>query len=129
MREAIGAHLFGCDDCQTVCPFNAGASARAPLRDDDGDPFLPLERWSGVSLEQLLALDEAGWDALSQGTPLKRAGRAGLARNAAIVLGNRGDQRSLDALRRATSHPDAVVREAASWALRRSPRRQDAKNG
>jgi epoxyqueuosine reductase len=129
LREAIGAHLFGCDDCQTACPFNAGASARAPLPDDDGDPFMPLERWSGVSLEQLLALDEAGWDALSQGTPLKRAGRAGLARNAAIVLGNRGDQTSLQALRRATSHPDPIVREAASWALRRSPRRQDAKNG
>jgi epoxyqueuosine reductase len=128
LREALGAHLFGCDDCQTVCPFNAGASARAPLRHDDGDPFVPLERWSRVSLEKLLSLDDAEWRALSEGTPLKRAGRAGLARNAAMVLGNRGDTTSLEALRRATSHPDPIVREAASWALRRSPRRKDAKN-
>src|SRR5580704_10738004 len=46
-REAMGAHLFGCDDCQTACPFNAGAAARAPLVDRDGGPFAPLERWSG----------------------------------------------------------------------------------
>ena len=39
-----------CDDCQTVCPFNAGAGARAPLPRDDGDPFQPLERWSRIRL-------------------------------------------------------------------------------
>jgi epoxyqueuosine reductase len=119
LREGVGQHLFGCDDCQTVCPFNAGTTARAPLRADDGDPFLPLERWSSVRLEQLLALDEAGWAAASEGTPLKRAGRAGIARNAAIVLGNRGELGSLPALEAAMHHDDATVREAASWAAAR----------
>ncbi len=120
LREGIGSHLFGCDDCQTVCPFNAGASARAPLSRDDGDPFAPLERWSRVRLEQLLSLDEASWEAVSQGTPLKRAGRATLARNAALVLGNRGDPGALPALRAAASgHDDAIVREAAAWAASR----------
>ncbi len=120
LREGVGSHLFGCDDCQTVCPFNAGASARAPLSTHDGDPFAPLERWSSVSLEQLLALDEGAWEAASQGTPLKRAGRASLARNAALVLGNRGDPRALPALRAAASgHDDAIVREAAAWAASR----------
>ena len=101
LREAVGSHLFGCDDCQTVCPFNAGTAARAPLATDDGDPFAPLERWSRLSLEQLLSLDDSGWQQASQGTPLKRAGRASLARNAAIVLGNRRDPRALPALRAA----------------------------
>jgi epoxyqueuosine reductase len=120
LREGVGHHLFGCDDCQTVCPFNAGAGARAPLPTDDGAPFVPLERWSHVSLEQLLALDETEWEAASQGTPLKRAGRASLARNAALALGNRGDVRALPALRAAAvHHDDAIVREAAAWAASR----------
>jgi epoxyqueuosine reductase len=124
LREAMGAHLFGCDDCQTVCPFNAGTSARAPLRDDDGDPFFPLERWSHVRLERLLSLDDAAWERLSQGTPLKRAGRAGLARNAAIVLGNREDRRSLAALHQAANHTDPIVREAVAWAIYRLEERE-----
>jgi epoxyqueuosine reductase len=120
LRQGVGVHLFGCDDCQTVCPFNAGGGARAPLPKGDGDPFAPLERWSRLGLEQLLALDEAQWEATSRGTPLKRAGRASLARNAALVLGNRGDPSALPALRAAAAgHDDAVVRDAAAWAASR----------
>jgi len=119
LRSGMGEHLFGCDDCQTVCPFNAGAAARAPLRADDGDPFAPLARWTGVPLEQLLSPDmgDADWRSLLEGTPLKRAGAVGLARNAAIVLGNRHDPASLPALRDAAArHPEATVRQAARWA-------------
>jgi epoxyqueuosine reductase len=119
LREGVGEHLFGCDDCQSACPFNAGTNARAPLRDDDGDPFAPLARWVDVRLEHLLSpdMDEATWRSMLEGTPLKRVGPAGLARNAALVLGNRRDRSSLPALRDAAArHPDAVVREAAQWA-------------
>lgn len=123
LREGMGTHLFGCDDCQTVCPFNASTGARAPLDARDGDPFAPLERWSHVRLESLLSLDDASWRALFEGTPLRRAGRAGIARNAAIVLGNRKDARALPALRvAACSHDDLTVREAASWAVARLER-------
>jgi epoxyqueuosine reductase len=125
LREGVGGHLFGCDDCQTVCPFNAGVGARAPLRDDDGDPFSPLDQWSLIGLEDLLALDEEGWRVVREGTPLGRAGRSSLARNAAIVLGNRGDKRAVPALRMAASrHEDPMVREAAAWALDRLERRE-----
>jgi epoxyqueuosine reductase len=120
LRAAVGAHLFGCDDCQTVCPFNAGEAARAPLDEADGEPFAPLAGWSRLQLETLLGLDEPSWRALVSGSPLRRAGRSGLARNAAIVLGNRGDAGSVPALHEAASaHDDATVREAASWALAR----------
>jgi epoxyqueuosine reductase len=120
LREATGEHLFGCDDCQTVCPYNAGSRARAPLADGDMAPFAPLERWSRVSLEDLLAMDDAAWSAISEGTPLKRAGLAGLARNAAVVLGNRGDPGALPALQTAaTRHEDGAVREAAAWGCQR----------
>jgi epoxyqueuosine reductase len=120
LREATGTHLFGCDDCQTVCPFNAGSGARAPLGDRDEGPFAPLERWSRVRLEELLVIDEEGWRVLSEGSPLKRAGRAGLARNAAIVLGNRRDRNALSVLRAAAAtHDDETVREAAAWGCER----------
>jgi epoxyqueuosine reductase len=124
-RAGVGDHLFGCDDCQTVCPFNAGAGPRGPLDPGDGDPFAPLERWSRVRLEDCLVLDERSWRALAEGTPLKRAGRSGLARNAAIVLGNRGDASALPSLRQAAAaHDDPMVRDAAAWAIDRITRKR-----
>jgi epoxyqueuosine reductase len=129
LREGIGTHLFGCDDCQTVCPFNASAGARASTESVDGDPFAPLARWSRVRLEELLSIDDATWDEWSEGSPLRRAGRAGLARNAATVLGNRGDPSALPALEQAAAHhDDGVVRETARWAIERI-KQQDQKIG
>jgi epoxyqueuosine reductase len=127
LRPGVSNHLFGCDDCQTVCPFNAGALPRAPLDARDGSPFEPLERWSRVRLEAWLACDEPAWKALVEGSPLKRAGRSGMARNAAIVLGNRGDPGALPALRAAAAaHDDPTVREAAAWAIEQIARRGGA---
>jgi len=120
LRAGVSDHLFGCDDCQTVCPFNAGTLARAPLDASDGSPFEPLARWSRVRLEDWLLCDEHGWHRLVEGSPLKRPGRSGMARNAAIVLGNRGDRDALPALRAAAAtHDDPMVREAAAWAIDR----------
>jgi epoxyqueuosine reductase len=123
LRGAVGMHLFGCDDCQTVCPFNAGRGARSPATGHDGDPFAPLERWSRTQLEEVLGLDDEAWSILSRGSPVKRSGRSGLARNAAIVLGNRGDATALAALRAAAArHDDPTVRDAAAWAIERLSR-------
>jgi epoxyqueuosine reductase len=117
-RPSMGTHLFGCDDCQTVCPFNA--SARATKNQGDGGPFSPLERWHHTPLEALLAMDDAGWTELSAGSPLRRAGRAHAACGAAIVLANRGEVAALPALRRAAeTHDDPTVRATAAWAIAR----------
>jgi epoxyqueuosine reductase len=116
-REGVGEHLFGCDDCQTVCPFNASARPRAA---SSTRPFRPLERWGSLDLAALVALDDAGWAQASLGTPVHRATREGLARNAAIVLGNREDRAGRPALERAAREdPSSTVREAAAWALAR----------
>jgi epoxyqueuosine reductase len=124
LRAGVSDHLFGCDDCQTVCPFNAGAGARSPLGTSDGEPFAPLERWSRVSLQECLRLDESAWRELAEGSPVKRARRTGLARNAAVVLGNRRDAGALPALRdAAATHDDPLVREAAAWAVAQIERR------
>lgn len=116
LRPAVGEHLFGCDDCQTVCPFNATKRANGPL-----DPrFSPEPRWHETPLAELLRLDDEGFVKLREGSPVGRATRVGLARNAAIVLGNRGDAEALPALEHAKSNHDSpIVREAAAWALLR----------
>jgi epoxyqueuosine reductase len=124
LREPIGSHLFGCDDCQTVCPFNAsvrprdGAATRA---------FAPHPRWQETELVDLLALDEAKWTSLAEGSPLHRATADGLARNAAIVLGNEPEGVGLEAAcaleTAAREHPSPVVRDAARWAAERAHRR------
>ena len=115
LRSGVGEHLFGCDDCQTVCPFNASAKPRDPVKTR---LFEPLPLFATLTETELLALDEAEWSALFEGSPLKRAELAGIARDAAIVLGNRGDASARPALLRASqTHPSSVVRDAALWAL------------
>jgi len=119
LRDGIGAHVFGCDDCQTVCPFNAGARGRR--RDEAIDPrFLPDPRYGDVSLADFLAFDEESFQRFVEGSPLRRATRVGLARNAALVLGNARDASAVTVLERAArEHDDETVRDAAAWALAR----------
>jgi epoxyqueuosine reductase len=117
LRAPIGEHLFGCDDCQTACPFNHSARPRDPGAQR---PFEPHARWGETDTAALLAMDDAAWGRIGSGTPVHRATADGLARNAAIVLGNTRDVASVPSLRAAAAaHPSAVVREAASWALGR----------
>jgi epoxyqueuosine reductase len=115
LRADLGLHLFGCDDCQDVCPFNR----TAPPPPTQTDPFAPDPRLA-IELPELLGMDDDRCVAWAHGSPLRRPGREGLARNAAIVLGNSGDRRHLPVLQRAaTEDPSETVRDAATWAVER----------
>jgi epoxyqueuosine reductase len=109
LAEQIGEWVFGCDVCQEVCPWNRKAE---PGREAALEPC-----GSFGALETLLELDPQAFRARFRGSPLTRTKRAGLLRNAAIVLANRGEQRAVGALNRALGDEDAVVRRAAAWAL------------
>ena len=114
LRAPIGRELFGCDICQDVCPFNKTSVADAAVT----EPFAAHARLE-VRAEDLLDMDPDAFDDWSRGSPLRRARREGLARNAAIVLGNRGGRRHLPVLERAArGHDSEVVRDAATWAIR-----------
>jgi epoxyqueuosine reductase len=115
LRPATGEHLFGCDVCQEVCPFNAGpTSARS------SEPFAPLAAWRELDLGDVFGLAPGAWARVAEGSPLKRAGEAGLVRNAATAAANGGRVDLAPALARlARAHPDAGVREHAAWALER----------
>jgi epoxyqueuosine reductase len=118
LRGAVGEHLFGCDDCQEACPYNRVP----PPPPADRVPYRPLARWSELSLTDLVALDEPGWRVLAHGTPLRRATRVGLARNAVLVAAGRaraGDAAARDALERACARGEAPVRALAAEALGR----------
>ena len=109
LRPGIGPWAFGCDDCQTACPWNR----RAPVtREPELRPAGDLE-----ALTALLELDDAGYRARFRGSAITRAKRRGFLRNVAIALGNRGDRAAIPALRRAAGDLDPVVSEAARWAL------------
>ncbi len=113
LQASIGDWLFGCDVCQEVCPWNRKAPAARAGREAGRAEIPPLP--------ELLALDDAAWRRRFRGTALWRARRAGLLRNAAIVLGNRGDRAAVPALEAAARDEDSTVREAARRALQRIP--------
>lgn len=113
LRGGVGDWLFGCDVCQDVCPWNH----RAPSTIEP--TFQPSEGMNPIDLAALFALDDAAFRARFRHTPLWRAKRRGLLRNAAIVLGNRPDPAALPALVGGLNDHEPLVRSACAWALRR----------
>ncbi len=113
LRAGMGDWIFGCDICQEVCPWNRHAPGSTE------PAFQPRGGEASLDLAELLRLDEAGFRRRFKGSPLLRAKRHGLARSAAIALGNRPDPAAFDALASALADAEPVVREAAAWALGR----------
>lgn len=112
-RPGMGTGLFGCDLCLNACPWNRFAG-RAE------HPGLAATLPATVDPAELLAMDGSAFRRRFAGTPVLRARRRGLLRNAAIALGNAGDPGAAASLEGCVSEEeDPVVREAASWALAR----------
>jgi len=120
LREAQGDHVFGCDICQTVCPWNR-SRPRRPLADPLGlrDRLAAREAWRSPSLAWILALDEPAFLAATRGTALRRTRFRGLLRNALVAAGNSGDRALAPAISRFAEGDDALLREHARWALAR----------
>ncbi len=114
LRPLMGDRIFGCDDCQDVCPFNR----TAPPPAESTREFASDGRWSALPPERLVAVEPEVFDRVAEGSCLARPGADGMARNAAVVLGNTGSRRHLAVLREtAASHRSETVREAAAWAV------------
>ncbi|TME93569.1 MAG: tRNA epoxyqueuosine(34) reductase QueG [Chloroflexi bacterium] len=115
LRAKVGEWVFGCDICQEVCPYNASTRGR-PRGWTEFEP----RHGTRLNLERVLEMDDAAFREVFRGSPIKRTRRRGLARNAAIALGNTQPAAARAVLEHAAAgDPDAVVREAAEWALMR----------
>jgi epoxyqueuosine reductase len=116
LRPRMGEWVFGCDICQEVCPYNASTRGR-PRGWPEFEPRPSIG--TRLDLEAMLTMDEPGFRATFRGSPMKRAKRRGLARNAALALGNAGDTAATPTLEHAAaSDPEPLVRDAANWSLR-----------
>lgn len=115
-RDAMGVHVFGCDICQDVCPWNK--PTKAGNRSASTVPeFQPREGLYNPDLKWLASLDEAGFREVFRGSPVKRAKYSGLKRNVAIAMGNSGNSDFIPDLERLAQDPDPVVAGHARWAL------------
>jgi epoxyqueuosine reductase len=115
LRASIGTWVFGCDVCQEVCPFNAGAGPAASEVD-----LLLRPRSLEHALPDLVALAARGANQLRQlvkRTALRRVPRDALLRNVAVALGNTHDPRAIPALVALLGHRAPLVRGHAAWAL------------
>jgi epoxyqueuosine reductase len=108
LRPLIGDHVFGCDDCLDVCPWNRFAKL-SPARE--------FQRREMPPLTEFLSWDEQQFRDFFRGTPIFRIKRRGFLRNVCVVLGNIGDASALPALDRALTDPEPLVREHAAWAI------------
>ena len=109
-REGIGHQVFGCDICQDVCPWNRKApTTTAP-------EFQPREGLVNPALAWLAEISEEEFRNRFKGSPIKRAKRTGLRRNALIAIGNRRDCNLVSVAKRAARDPDPIIAEAGRWA-------------
>jgi epoxyqueuosine reductase len=113
LRPGIGEWVFGCDVCQEVCPWNRKPTRAAAAQDDEP---ASLDR---LDLPALFDMTEDEFRAEFRKTPMWRTRRRGLLRNAAIVLGNRGDATFVNVLVKGLSDAESIVRGASAWALGR----------
>jgi epoxyqueuosine reductase len=110
MRSGLGRHVFGCDICQDVCPWNR----KAPATAEPG--FQPREGMVNPALAWLAEISADEFREHFRGSPIRRTKRNGLRRNAIIAMGNSGDPTFLPVLRQLTEDEDPIIAESARWA-------------
>jgi epoxyqueuosine reductase len=113
LRSGMGRHIFGCDICQDVCPWNRKAPATSAAE------FQPREELVNPALEWLADISPEEFRRTFKTSPLRRAKRAGLRRNAVIAMGNSGDRNFLSQLKKLAADEDEVVAEGAGWAIQK----------
>lgn len=111
LRSGLDDWVFGCDVCQDVCPWNR----KAPITEEAA--FQPAADANPLELARWFDLDDGQFRARFRHTPLWRAKRRGLLRNAAVVLGNQRHADGLPALIRGLCDAEPIVRSACAWAL------------
>jgi epoxyqueuosine reductase len=111
MRDGMGRHVFGCDICQDVCPWNRKAPAT------ETPEFRAREGLVNPALEWLAEMKAEEFRERFRGSPIRRTKLSGLRRNAVIAMGNSGRGEFVSELEKLLADQDPVIAEAAAWAL------------
>ena len=113
LRPLMGNRIFGCDDCQLICPWNKFAK---PTAEKD---FQPRHNLDSTKLSELFAWSEQEFTKKTEGSALRRTGYQGWLRNIAVALGNAPTSHEvINSLQSRQHHPSELVREHIAWALR-----------
>ena len=124
LRPLIGNRIYGCDDCQLVCPWNRFAQDTAET------DFEPRHGLDSSALIRLFAWSEAEFDQLTEGSAIRRIGYACWLRNIAVALGNATTTPAVvKALHDRAQHPSPLVREHVAWALQQHSHSTTNSNG
>lgn len=110
LRGQMGQHVFGCDICQDVCPWNRKAVVT------ENPAFLPRPHLMAPPLDELAALDEQAFREKFRGSPVKRTKWRGFIRNVLVAIGNSGVREYLAIVAKFLQHPDALLQNHARWA-------------
>jgi epoxyqueuosine reductase len=110
LMAAMGNHIYGCDDCLAVCPWNKFSTPAS-------DPALqPRSELSAPKLAELAALDEAAFRQMFTGSPIKRTGRERFIRNVLIAIGNSADPKLFEVAEKLSNDASPLIAETARWA-------------
>jgi epoxyqueuosine reductase len=113
LRASMGRHVFGCDICQDVCPWNRKAPVTSAAE------FEAREALVNPALDWLAEMQQEEFREVFRGSPVRRAKLSGLRRNAVIAMGNSGNKKFMPMLKKLCGDSDPVVAEHAIWALAR----------
>ena len=113
LRPGMGHHVFGCDICQDVCPWNRKAPATC------ASEFEAREGLVNPALDWLAEMQQEEFREVFRGSPIKRAKLSGLRRNAVIAMGNSGDKKFMPTLKKLCEDSDTLVAKHARWAMAR----------
>ena len=122
LRDGIGRHVFGCDICQDVCPWNRRAPVTAAAQ------FHPRPGLVNPPLAWLAEISEEDFSETFRGSAVRRAKRSGLRRNAVVAMGNSSRQEFLPLLRKLARDEDPSVAEHAHWAVQKIQRAEEQKH-
>ncbi|MEO6119182.1 MAG: tRNA epoxyqueuosine(34) reductase QueG [Terriglobales bacterium] len=121
-RAPIGRHVFGCDICQDVCPWNRGTGADNAARQvptTAAPEFQPKPELVNPALDWLAEMSREDFNRVFKDSPIKRAKYAGMRRNVAIAMGNSGEERYRARLEKLAADDGPILAEHARWALQR----------
>jgi epoxyqueuosine reductase len=112
-RPLLGNRIYGCDDCLAVCPWNKFAAEAREMR------YVARADLVAPKLAELAVLDDAAFRAMFSGSPVKRIKRGRFVRNVLYAIGNSGDGALREVAAGLADDADAVVADAARWAVAR----------